>query len=307
MLPLSLLTAFGVSWCINHALAHNLIKPLIILAQVNRRSAHKIPVPLGGGIGILLGVGLSLPFMQEVHSNIVISLYITCFALGALSWWNDKVDVRASVRLGAQTLAACYCLLLLLPLVPWWLLPFFLIALLWFTNLYNFMDGSDGIMAVETIAISIGLALLSHSLLPLSLAAATFAFLCFNWPPAKVFSGDVGSIPIGFLLGFLLLLFAINFSMIPAFILPLYFTMDATITLCKRIWRREKIWQAHSQHYYQQAIQKGFSHKRVMLTVAGLNVFLIICAFESFSHPGLAIFVAMLAVMICLWHFRKPA
>lgn len=307
MLLLSLLIAFSISWGVNRALAHNLIKPLVILAQVNRRSAHTIPVPLGGGIGILLGIVLSLPFLNESHSNIIISLYLSCIALGILSWWNDKVDLRASLRLGIQTIAACYCVFLLLPFVPWQLFPFLVFALLWFTNLYNFMDGSDGILAVETIAISLGLAILSHSLLPLTLTAATLAFLCFNWPPAKLFSGDVGSIPIGFLLGFLLLLFAINYSIIPAFILPLYFTMDATITLCKRILRREKIWQAHAQHYYQQAIQKGFSHRRVMLTVAALNGFLIFCAYVSMSYPVPAIFVAVLAVMLCLWHFRKPA
>ena len=303
---LPLLIAFAVSFGINYALTKGILKPLVILAQVNRRSAHKIPVPVGGGIGILLGLGFALPFTLEFHSHIIIILYSVCLALGILSWWNDKVDLRASIRLGAQAIAAGF-MILLLPDMPLWLLPFLFFGLLWFTNLYNFMDGSDGIMAVETIAVSLGLAILSHSLLPLCLAAATIAFLCFNWPPAKLFSGDVGSIPLGFFLGFLLILCAIHFSIIVAIILPLYFIFDASITLLKRILKREKIWQAHAQHYYQQAIQKGFSHRRVMLTVAGVNGLLILCAIFSIHYPIPSILFAVLAVMLCLWHFRKPA
>ena len=243
-----LLIAFGVSFGVSYALAHNLIKPLIILAQVNRRSAHAVPVPLGGGIGILLGLGLSLPFTKEFNSHIITSLCATCFALGILSWWNDKVDVRALVRLCAQAIAAAFCLSLV-PNLAWWLFPFLLFGLLWFTNLYNFMDGSDGILAVETIAISLGLAILSHSLLPLSLAAATLGFLCFNWPPAKLFSGDVGSIPIGFFLGFLLVLFALNFSIMPATLLPashskrlLSQTRDADRGSTKRLFNSMRLW-----------------------------------------------------------------
>ena len=295
-------TAFGISFGVNYALARGLIKPLVILAQVNRRSAHKIPVPVGGGIGIILGFACSLIFL---HSYMPISLYISCLALSILSWWNDKVDLPASIRLGVQAVAAGGCLLFL-PYLVWWWLPLLFIGLIWFTNLYNFMDGSDGIMAVETIAISLGLALLSHCPLFLCLAVATCAFLCFNWPPAKLFSGDVGSIPLGFFFGFMLILLALDGGVAPAIILPLYFILDASITLVKRLLKGEKFWQAHAQHYYQQAIQKGFSHRRVMLTVAGVNSFLILCAYTSIRHPALSISFAVLAVMLCLWHFRKP-
>lgn len=301
---LPLLTAFGVSLGINYVLTKRLIKPLEILAQVNRRSAHKIPVPVGGGVGILAGITLATPLLPESLPPHFLIVMAVCLALGALSWWNDKVDLRASIRLGLQALAAAYCIMLLNAPLP--LLPLLFLSLLWFSNLYNFMDGSDGILAVQTIAIALGLSLFTNSALPYVIAIATLAFLYFNFPPAKIFAGDVASIPLGFFFGFVLLDMALSGQPVAAFILPLYFTMDATITLLKRIWQRKKFWQAHAEHYYQQAIQKGFSHRRVMLTVGGLNAFLIACAWASKLYPIPALCIAILAVSGCLWHFKKP-
>lgn len=301
---LPLLTAFGVSLGINFLLTRRLIKPLEILAQVNRRSAHKIPVPVGGGIGILAGIGLSIPLLPESLPQPFLIVLAISLSLAVLSWWNDKVDLKASIRLSVQALAASYCITLLDAHLL--LLPFLFLGLVWFTNLYNFMDGSDGIMAVQTVAIALGLSLFTNSSLPYTIIVSTLAFIYFNFPPAKIFAGDVASIPLGFFFGFVLIDLALSGQPIAAFILPLYFTADATITLLKRTLRREKIWHAHAEHYYQQAIQKGFSHRRVMLTVAALNGFLIACAWASQIHPILSLLVATLAVSGCLWHFKKP-
>lgn len=300
----ALLTAFGVSLGINFLLTKRLIKPLEIFAQVNRRSAHKIPVPVGGGIGILAGIGLAIPLLPESLPQHFTIVLMVCAVLAAISWWNDKVDLRASIRLGLQALAAGYCITLLD--APFLSLLFLFLGLVWFTNLYNFMDGSDGIMAVQTIAIAVGLSLFTNSTLPYAIAISTLAFLYFNFPPAKIFAGDVASIPLGFFFGFVLLDMALSGQPVAAFILPLYFTMDATITLLKRAWRHEKFWHAHAEHYYQQAIQKGFSHRRVMLTVAALNCLLVGCAWVSQTHPIPSLFIATLAVSVCLWHFKKP-
>ena len=335
-LPYSLpvIIAFLVSALINFILVRRWIPPLVILAQVNRRSAHKVPVPVGGGIGILAGMGASLPLL--LPSSLLQSLLplaFSCLGLGIISWWNDKVDLPARIRLVAQLLAVLITFYytapnLLLPYFAPWLGEGWLIqaggllvlglGLLWFTNLYNFMDGSDGIMAVETLSISLGMVLLLFAAgdmreiyhLQFCIAAATLAFLLFNWPPARLFAGDVGSIPIGFFTGFMLILFALHVSWKAAILLPLYFAADATITLGKRLLRREKIWQAHSSHYFQQAIRKGFSHRRVMLTVGALNGFLVLCALATLYLPLIQTYIAMLfavlAVMLCLWHFRKP-
>ncbi len=127
------------------------------------------------------------------------------------------------------------------------------------------MDGIDGISSVETVSIGIGITILAGSLgweslgqtYSLVLAGAATGFLWWNWQPARVFLGDVGSVPLGFLLGWLLLNLAANGYWLQALILPLYYIADATLTLLERLIRRKKIWEAHRDHYYQQAVQKG--------------------------------------------------
>ena len=131
---------------------------------------------------------------------------------------------------------------------------------------FNFMDGIDGMASVETISISIGIIFLAANANwePLGqvyaavLAGAMAGFIKLNWAPAKVFLGDVGSIPIGFIIGWLLLKLASEGLWLPAFILPLYYITDATFTLARRILKREKFWLPHKQHYYQQAVIRGF-------------------------------------------------
>jgi UDP-N-acetylmuramyl pentapeptide phosphotransferase/UDP-N-acetylglucosamine-1-phosphate transferase len=112
-------------------------------------------------------------------------------------------------------------------------------------------------------------------------AAAALGFYGFNRSPAKLFMGDVGSITLGFLTGYLLLELAIGGQWTSALILPAYYLSDATTTLCKRLWRGEKVWQAHSQHAYQQAVRAGFSHSEVVNKISGLNMVLVVLAMAA--------------------------
>lgn len=297
------------------------------IAEVTARSNHKSPTPQGGGaailIGLLAGLIVTPGFWPDEPQGRVLLVALDAMALlGFISWHNDRKEIRARYRLLAQGLCvggvAAYAIsrfmgqadIPFLALAAGWAVT--TLAWMWFVNLYNFMDGIDGILGVETLSIAGGIVLLSvikGMPVPaylLLLCAATLGFLLLNWPKAKLFAGDAGSIPLGFILGYALIGFA-HLSPVSAVILPLYFIADASVTLMFRLWRREPFWQAHSGHFYQQAVRyKGFSHRRVTLTVAGLNLVLIALAVWALSQPVAALAVALLAVGAVMWHFKKP-
>jgi len=252
-----------------------------ILDHPNERSSHSRPTPRGGGLAItpllligLLGLGL--------HPAVIGG----AAALFLLSWRDDRGSLPASVRLALQLAAVAVGLFFLPPILPG--LPFWAdrllagFAWLWFVNLYNFMDGIDGITGIETISLAIGLALLGGSL-PQSalLAGVMLGFLGLNWHPAKIFLGDSGSVPLGYLLGWMLLSLAGQGHQAAALILPAYYLADATLTLVKRALRFEPIWQAHRQHLYQQAVRGGASHAQVSLLILFCNAMLIATAWLS--------------------------
>jgi UDP-N-acetylmuramyl pentapeptide phosphotransferase/UDP-N-acetylglucosamine-1-phosphate transferase len=190
-------------------------------------------------------------------------------------------------------------------------------------NLFNFMDGIDGITAVETITISGGLAAISALVFHASLgffmaaapAAAALGFLYWNWAPSRIFLGDVGSVPLGYLLGGLLVFAAAVGFWEAAMILPLYYLVDASLTLAKRALRREKLWQAHREHFYQRAVQHGFSHAAVAGRIAACNTILVLLAVcaatgRPWSAPGIPLALALLAVaglLFMLANQRPPA
>jgi UDP-N-acetylmuramyl pentapeptide phosphotransferase/UDP-N-acetylglucosamine-1-phosphate transferase len=220
--------------------------------------------------------------------------------LAAISWRDDRKSLPVAVRLVAQIAAVLLGLAALpqpalffqgyLPPIADHLVA--AIAWIWFINLYNFMDGIDGISGAETASIGIGLVLVVMATglatpivgLGAALAGAACGFLLWNWTPARLFLGDVGSIPLGFLAGFALLYLAANGHIVAAMILPLYYLLDATLTLLRRLARGEPIWRAHRSHAYQIAAA-ATSHPAVVLRIVGLNVFLI----------GLALGVAVFA------------
>ncbi|HUF79504.1 MAG TPA: hypothetical protein VMN03_00090, partial [Burkholderiales bacterium] len=183
----------------------------------------------------------------------------------------------------------------LLPLLPWWFERLLLlVAGLWFVNLTNFMDGIDWMTIAEMVPIAAALALLgllgalpsAGTAVALALCGALIGFAPFNRPAARIFLGDVGSLPIGLIVAWLLLLLAADGQVAAAVILPLYYLADATLTLMRRIARGERFWQAHRTHFYQRATDRGFNVLEIVARVFAVNVVLVALAAASVVWPG---------------------
>ncbi len=229
------------------------------------------------------------------------------------------------MRLSMHIMAACWGSfafapneMLLSGAVPFWLdRTLMILGWAWFINLYNFMDGIDGITGVETISIVTGICLVMTAagisdpfvdFLTLVLTGACLGFLVYNWHPAKIFLGDVGSVPLGYLTGFCLIALAVKGHLIAGLILPLYYLADSGITLIKRALRREKIWQAHREHFYQKAALAWGRHDKVVYAIIIANIGLLAAALGSVSNPagGLIASILMVAILLIKLH-KTPA
>ena len=329
---LGLLTALAVvaTW-IGTGAAIWLLRRVGAVASPNERSSHVLPTPNGGGVAAI-AVVLALWWWSDAALSAswgVIAWGISpvlgaAAALAVLSLLDDvRGGLSPFVRLLAQALAAIAGLLTL-PGPVFYGLPYWadaaltILAWVWFINLFNFMDGIDGLAGVEIAAIAVGLALTATlggmppivALYGMTVAAAAMGFLLWNWQPARVFLGDVGSIPFGFLLGWLLLVMAARGFWVPALLLPLYFVADATLTLVRRIARGEKLWVAHRTHAYQRAALALGSHAAVSLRVAALNVALLALAMMAVRYPDkdwLPLLAGLALTAALLWYFERVA
>ena len=292
-----------------------------ILDHPNERSSHSVPTPRGGGLALIpvvLVVWAILGALGKAPSGLWIAIAVG-FALMIVSAIDDRIGLPAAVRLLAHVAAAVVGVAalpsdapVLQGLVP---LPvdrvIAVLAWVWFVNLYNFMDGIDGITGVETAAIGLGIALLAfvHATPDLAVAAtlgaAGLGFLIWNWHPARIFMGDAGSVPFGFLLGWLLLAMAARGAWAAALILPGYYLADATITLVVRLLSGERVWQAHRRHFYQRALRGGGSHAAVAWRIAVADLLLIVLAFASLDRPWIALGGAALVVAALLAEFVR--
>ncbi len=234
---------------------------------------HTRAVPTGAGLAIVATVLVLWPlYPGTALEGADIALLAATAGLAAVSWLDDHYRLSPAVRLAAHAAAVGLLLAVLppdqrvMPILPL-LVERILLALgwLWFINLFNFMDGIDGIAGAEATAVAFGYAAVAAvagletplAELALVLAAASGGYLVWNWHPARVFMGNSGSIPLGFLIGWLMIDLACRGYWAAAIILPLYFAADATITLVKRLRRGEKPWQPHRQHFYQRAVLGG--------------------------------------------------
>lgn len=295
-----------------------------ILDRPNERSSHTIAVPRGGGMAVTPAVAL-VWIAMAVSSGDSVFLILAVLALGlmGLSWLDDRHGLPPLPRFAAHVLAVAVGLALLGPdqrvfqgLLPLWgdrLLAG--LGWLWFVNLYNFMDGIDGITGAETASLGLGIALvtviagLGLGSLPFAaaLAAAGLGFLLWNWPPARIFLGDCGSVPLGFLLGALLVSLAAQGQVAAAVILPAYYLADATITLLWRALDREPIWQPHRRHFYQRAVRGGRSHADVTGAILAGNLALVGWAIlaaagsPAWAGAGAALTVALLLALLTRW------
>jgi UDP-N-acetylmuramyl pentapeptide phosphotransferase/UDP-N-acetylglucosamine-1-phosphate transferase len=286
------------------SLATGVLLPILrrraVLDHPNERSSHLTPTPRGGGIAVTGSVLLVWVVLYETSwvAPGIIAIALGAGLLAAISWIDDLGGLSPWVRLAAQGAAVTIGLLALPEAqgrLEAWPGPAFYLAgagllWVWWINLFNFMDGIDGLAASEAAAIGGGLLLFASvgkgadpaaALLAASIAGAALGFLVWNWSPARIFLGDVGSIPLGYLSGFLLLGLATRGYWKIALILPLYFVADATITLCRRLVRGERVWQAHRQHFYQRAVRQGLDHAGVVGRVVVADLLLIACGWAA--------------------------
>lgn len=299
-----------------------------IMDNPNLRSSHTVRTPRGGGWGIMLALLLVVPALALFHQvSASMTTPLLWLAGGVLllmvvSWLDDVRDISAKARFFVQFLAVL-CGLQALPdgLVLQGFLPAWaeqaLMALgwLWFINLYNFMDGIDGITGQQTAFMGVGVALVALLALPadalspwlgMALVGAALGFLVWNWHPAKLFMGDIGSVPLGFVVGFLLLALAVQGQLVPALILPLYYVGDATFTLLKRALKGERIWEPHRQHFYQQALAVvNKDHHKVVALIMACNLLLLLCALAAIQAEWLALLPAKAAVIALFLVLRR--
>jgi UDP-N-acetylmuramyl pentapeptide phosphotransferase/UDP-N-acetylglucosamine-1-phosphate transferase len=295
-----------------------------VLDRPNERSSHKRPTPRGGGLVVVAVVAVALWVIQVATGAplwrlAVLTLALT--ALAAVSWLDDRRGADWRLRLALQFAAVAAGLVAIgigplaerFGLAPWLVGIPLALAWMWFVNLYNFMDGIDGITGTETASIGVGLVALAvvslgsvagQGLAGLALAGAAIGFLVWNWHPARIFLGDVGSVPLGYIVGGFLIQAAVAGHWAAALILPLYYLADATIVLFARALTGQKPWEAHKSHFYQRAHQGGLSHSQVSLCIGALNILLIaLAAAAGLGWPWLALMAAGGAVALLLAFF----
>jgi len=296
-----------------------------ILDHPNDRSSHTIPTPRGGGWGVMLTLLPAWALIGGGHGDLrtVLPILAGAAALMAISWMDDRRGLGPAPRFLTQIGAVVVGMAALPPdglvlqgLVPLWLdrvLAGF--AWLWFVNLFNFMDGINGLAGSEAATVGAGLALVAAlaglepelALYGLAVAGAALGFLRWNWDPAKVFMGDVGSVPLGYTLGWLLLTVAAKGMWMAALLVPAYFLTDATFTLLRRAAQGKKVWQAHREHFYQKATQRGRSHAEVVRAVLAANAALVALAAASLSVGWTALPAGAAVILLLLAHLARPA
>lgn len=325
---LLLLIAAVLAAAISAALIQ-LTRPLLLrvaLAKPNARSSHRIPTPQGAGIAVtaatLLAGGIVIVLVGSPFLTIPFTVFSACLFIAVVGFADDIRSLPVVPRLLLQAAAVAAVLfsipaeLRLVPACPLWLeRSLLLIAGLWFVNLVNFMDGLDLMTAAEAVPITVAVALLGSfghvpvapALVAAALCGALLGFAPFNRPVAKIFLGDVGSLPIGLLLGWCLIELALRQQFAAALLLPLYYLTDATVTLFRRMARREPFWTAHRSHFYQRATDNGFTVWRVVGEVFVLNVVLALLAFASVALNSLAADLALLlaGAVAVAWQLRR--
>jgi UDP-N-acetylmuramyl pentapeptide phosphotransferase/UDP-N-acetylglucosamine-1-phosphate transferase len=310
-----------------------IVRPLLLkhaLAKPNARSSHRVPTPQGAGIAVIaatLAVAGAIIAGNDT-SNFPVAVFAATLFIAIVGFADDLKSIPVLTRLALQAIAVGAILftspdeLRIAPAFPFWIeRGLLLLAGLWFVNLVNFMDGVDWMTVAEVVPITaamIVLALLGEfpvfpAIVAAALCGAMIGFAPFNRPVATIFLGDVGSLPIGLLLGWCLVQLAWHQHFAAALLLPLYYLSDATVTLLRRVVRREPFWAAHRSHFYQRATDNGFTVLRVVSEVFILNLVLAALAVASAKIQSSAIEAALIvagsaAVAFSLHRFshRRP-
>jgi Fuc2NAc and GlcNAc transferase len=260
-----------------------------ILDIPNERSSHEEATPSGGGISIsfvFYSAILYFHFTDQIEKSLFHAL-LPGIALTIVGFVDDIRKLSWIFRLTIQFICSGIAFVFLSGMKPllgdnmsWLWLILAIFGMVWFINLFNFLDGSDGYASMETISVSLALWIFTGSNIFLLLVFPTVGFLYWNWPKAKIFMGDSGSTTLGFILTVLAIHFHNNGTISFFFwiLITALFWFDATITIIRRILNKDKFMQPHKQHMYQRAIQGGFSHLQTLLSGLVINVLLfVIC------------------------------
>lgn len=307
-----------------------------LVAIPNDRSSHQNLVPLGAGVIFVLFwiviwiVGFLLNWCSL--KELLIFLPATCM-VSVVGYWDDHEHLTAKKRLIAQLLASIFVVTMVgkvevlhlfglsTSYLGYYSVPLTLLGLIWSTNLYNFMDGLDGVAGVEAVFVfGMGGLLFWHAkafhfaLLSWMLVFVVAGFLIWNWPKAKVFMGDVGSYFLGFLVGLFSLIGDLWYNIPVAvwFILYGIFWFDATVTVIRRFFRGENLAIAHREHAFHRLQRLGFSHKQVLYGIIVLNIVLsVIVIYTLFINPyhlkwGLLLTLIILTSIYCFIEKLKP-
>jgi UDP-N-acetylmuramyl pentapeptide phosphotransferase/UDP-N-acetylglucosamine-1-phosphate transferase len=309
------------------------LKPLFAryaMARPNARSSHTQPTPQGGGIPVVAATIIAVLAGAAVSGTATAAtalwpLAAAVLLLAVTGACDDIFHLPVAPRFLAQLVAVGIVLATLpaeariLPLLPWWVeRAVILVAGVYAVNVVNFMDGLDWMTVAEVVPVTAGLWILSlagaltpaEAAVAIALLGAIVGLAPFNRPVAKLFLGDVGSLPIGFLLFWLLLRLAANGHLAAAIELPLYYVADATITLALRLARRENVLRAHRTHFYQRATERGYSVAEVVTSVFFVNVALAFLAIVTIDRQSVGVRMSALAlggvaVLVVLVRFAR--
>ena len=277
----------------------------------NDRSLHSAPVSRSGGLAMVFAIMFIGPFFI-----FGVGTWLSVAAVLALvSFADDWRSLPSLLRLAAHLLAAVALVYYQMPDLPLPLVALLVFAIVWSTNLYNFMDGSDGLAGGMTL-IGFGVYAIAgwtggnanFAWFAVSISATAVAFLLFNFHPARIFMGDVGSIPLGFLAA-ALGVHGWYSGFWPAWFPLLTFSpfiVDATLTLAQRAARGERFWQAHREHYYQRLVRMGLGHRNtalaeyVLMAAAGISALLLLRAPAFAQQLALAAWAAIYLVLAAM-------
>lgn len=294
----------------------------------NPRRVHSRITPRGGGLAIVIVVIIDLIAYEYFSTKTLINsikIVPLLLIISSISFLDDLISIPIFVRLIFHIICSTIAIFLFLfPVVLFHHeLPLYIdfmlsiIGLIVFLNIYNFLDGIDGISGAESIHLSITILILCYLksdiiininfiiVLNIIILACSIGFLIFNWHPAKIFLGDVGSISLGFLLGLCLLLISASsvHLFVASSIASLYYLADGGLTILIRLVNKEKIWQPHLKHFFQQAVKNGKSHKEVVSRIIICNMLLMVLSIISLYFPLLSIIFAILVVMVTIINF----
>jgi UDP-N-acetylmuramyl pentapeptide phosphotransferase/UDP-N-acetylglucosamine-1-phosphate transferase len=284
------------------------------LVHPNARSSHKEVRPQGGGIGVTaatLTAALGGIGAQTVMSGPLALIFSATAVMAIVGAIDDVRNLGVAPRLVLQTLAAALILpalpaeLRVLPFTPLWLeRTLTVVGIVWFVNLTNFMDGIDWMTVAELVPVTAALALFGvagelprePALIATALCGAMLGFAPYNRPVARLFLGDVGSLPVGLLLAWLMIELAGHGHFSAAVLLPLYYVADATLTLLRRLATRQSIVKPHRGHFYQHALDAGFSVRQIVTRVFLLNLALIALATATLYTSAHLLHLAAIAL-----------